>query len=155
MNSALIELPDKAAPNLRNPRRDAAIIEARATGETIAKTAELANCSKATVERVTKEHSELIERKRREAGVRFLRRIEGVVDAQVGIASDPDNRNAVNAYQALCETLLGWGGKGTQVHIGDNVTTVFDQSQHVHLGEAETDDDRQRRLERRKRLGLD
>lgn len=149
--------PDRELELTELEGRTAHAVAALATGMSRADVAELTGLDEKTVEAIRHDNdgvSVLLDRIRQDAAEVLRARGHDIAKALADDASDAGSRTQPSSAKVLYEAA-GVTNRAPQVHIGDNVTTVFDRSQHVHLGEAETDEDRHRRAERRRRLGLD
>jgi len=151
VNSALAVLP---LPELKNPLRDALILRERINGATQIEAATAAQCSRRTAQRVEAEHGDYLQAQKERGARTFLAQIDAIVPALAATATDPENRNQVNAFVALSEKLCDWGGKGgITLNTGDTyaVTNVVDLSTHGAM----SDEQRQRRAELLERYGMD
>ena len=119
------------------PQRDAIIVNERAAGSSIALTAAIADCSPATVERVTAMHRDLIDQKRRQCAETFLRESDAVVRALVCTARDSSNRLQVAAFKELSEKLCGWGLKQGDTHVHGDIVVEHVDARSITLSDVD------------------
>ena len=109
-------------PNFRKPMRDAAIIDARAKGLTMAEVAKEACTSERTAYRVQQEHKQFLDAQQQHWGKKVLAGFGRLIHGRMDAAADAENKQGARSFEALCEKLLGWGIRGGNVHIEGGVS---------------------------------